>query len=686
LYIFLGDVYATIIPSLAVPISIVGTFTLMYLLGFSLNNLSLMALTIATGFVVDDAIVMIENVVRYVENGEDPYRAALQGAKQIGFTIISLTVSLTAVLIPLLFMQDIIGRLFREFALTLMIAILISAFISLTFTPMLCARLLRKSPKKRYFQEKMIHYYNRSLQWVFANQVFILILLVLTILLTSFATYFISKEFFPIQDTGVIQGITQAPESSSFKAMSIYQQQLAKVVLQDPAVESLSSFIGIDGTNITLNSGRMLINLKPIADRNLSASDIIRRLQTKLNQVKNAKLYMLSVQDLSIETRVSPTQYQFGVGATNIEEVAKWSEVILKKLNGLEILNDVASNQQLLGLETLITINRDTASRLGINMTLIDNILYDAFGQRQISTMFTQRNQYHVILETLPELQQGPETLNHIYLNSNVNIGNNSTPQSGSVPLTSFSRISQQSGPLVITRQKQFPTATLSFNLAPDISLGYAINEINRVVDELNIPENVQTGFEGTGKIFEHSRSNQIWLILAAIFVVYIVLGVLYESFIHPLTILSTLPSATMGALLGLYLLNRPLSIIALIGIILLIGIVMKNAILMIDFALEQERLYGKTPIDAIHQAALLRFRPIIMTTMASLLGAVPLALSMGMGAELRQPLGIAIISGLIVSQLLTLYTTPVIYLSFDTLARRFGITSAINNPILNED
>lgn len=691
IFVFLCNVYATLIPSIAVPLSLVGAFAVMYLLGFSLNNLSLMALTIATGFVVDDAIVMIENIARHVEEGESPAQAAHKGSRQIGFTILSLTVSLIAVLIPLLFMGDLIGRLFREFALTLTITIVISAFVSLTFTPMLCARLLRKRSdtemgkfeiKSRQIQTKIVQRYDQSLQWVFGHQGTVIFIFLITLGITAVAGYFIPKGFFPIQDTGVIQGITQADESVSFSAMSQYQQQLAKVVLADPAVANLSSFIGVDGTNITLNSGRMLITLKPIAERDVSASQVIRRLTPKLQQIHGVSLYMQPVQDLSIESRVSRTQYQYSIGSPNANDVAIWSDKLITKLSKSNILLDVATDQQNEGLETSIQIDRDTASRLGISMQSIDNILYDAFGQRIISTMFTQRNQYRVILEALPDLQQNTQSLENIYLNSSV--GNTSaTLQTGPVPLHTFASISQNATPLVLTREGQFPSATISFNLAPNAALGQAIKEIDQVTADLKIPPSVQTSFEGSARIFQQSLQNEGWLILAAIFVVYIVLGVLYESFIHPLTILSTLPSATMGALLALYLTNNDLSVIALIGIILLIGIVMKNAILMIDFALEQERKHKKAPLDAIHQAALLRFRPILMTTLASMFSAFPLAFGTGMGTELRHPLGIAIIGGLIVSQLLTLYTTPVIYLAFDKIARRFGISSELNDPLI---
>jgi multidrug efflux pump len=674
IFLFLRTLPGTIIPSLSVPLSLVGTFGAMYLLGFSLDNLSLMALTIATGFVVDDAIVMIENIARFVEEGMDPLEAALRGSEQIGFTIISLTISLIAVLIPLLFMGDVVGRLFHEFSITLAVTIVISAIVSLTLVPMMCAKLIRHYPERERstFDLKaeqafnsVIAHYGRALNWVLDRQPLTLLVAILTLVLTVLLYIYIPKGFFPVQDTGMIQAISEAPQSISYEAMADLQNKLAEAVLKDPDVENLSSFIGVDGTNQTLNTGRFLITLKPHDSRNLTASQIIRRLQGEVSGVAGITLYMQPVQDLTIDATISRAPYHFVLEDANSTEFETWVPKLVQQLSQQPQLTDVASDLQQQGLAVDLVIDRATASRFGITPATIDNVLYDAFGQRIISTIYTQSNQYRVILEIDPALQQSLTGLTSLYLPSS------SSTTNGQVPLTAIAHINQRASPLLITHYGQFPATTISFNTAPGYSLQAAVDAIRQTEAGIGLPASFITAFQGTAAAFQSSLSNEVFLIIAAVVAMYIVLGVLYESFIHPITILSTLPSAGVGALLSLMLLHYDLDIIAIIGIILLIGIVKKNAIMMIDFALDAERVEGLAPREAIYQASLLRFRPIMMTTMAAILGALPLTVGTGTGSELRQPLGIAIIGGLVFSQMLTLFTTPVIYLYFDRLAMR---------------
>ncbi|NMY74851.1 MdtB/MuxB family multidrug efflux RND transporter permease subunit [Pseudomonas sp. WS 5071] len=672
-FLFLRRASATLIPSIAVPLSLIGTFGVMYLAGFSINNLTLMALTIATGFVVDDAIVMLENISRYIEEGDSPMQAALKGAKQIGFTLISLTLSLIAVLIPLLFMADVVGRLFREFAITLAVAILISLVVSLTLTPMMCARLLKPEPKEqeqgRFYRASgatidwMIAQYGRMLQWVLKHQPLTLLVAIGTLALTVFLYLIVPKGFFPVQDTGVIQGISEAPQSISFSAMSQRQQALGAIILQDPDVESLSSYIGVDGDNATLNSGRMLINLKPHSERSDSASDVIARLQPQIDKLAGIRLFMQPVQDLTIEDRVSRTQYQFSLSSPDAELLSTWSQKLVTALSNQPQLTDVASDLQDKGLQVYLVIDRDAASRLGVTVANITDSLYDAFGQRQISTIYTQASQYRVVLQAQDGEKIGPQALDQIHVK---------TTDGGQVRLSSLAKVEERQAQLAVSHIGQFPSVMVSFNLAPGVALGEAVELIDQVQKDIGMPVGVQTQFQGAAQAFQASLSSTLLLILAAVVTMYIVLGVLYESYIHPITILSTLPSAAVGALLALILSGNDLGMIAIIGIILLIGIVKKNAIMMIDFALDAERNQGMAPEQAIYQAALLRFRPILMTTLAALFGAVPLMLATGSGAELRQPLGLVMVGGLLVSQVLTLFTTPVIYLYFDRLGRRW--------------
>jgi multidrug efflux pump len=671
IFLFLRNLWATVIPSVAVPLSILGTFGMMYLLGYSLNNLTLMALTISTGFVVDDAIVMIENISRFIEEGDSPMRAALKGSEQIGFTIMSLTVSLIAVLIPLLFMSDVVGRLFREFAVTLAVTILVSAFVSLTLTPMMCSRILQDKTVARqtrfyYWSEKVfnniIAWYGRTLQVVLRYRFITLMVTISTLVATILLFLVIPKGFFPVQDTGVILGISEAPQSVSFASMAERQQKLVDILLADPAVDNISSFIGVDGTNTTLNSGRIQINLKPLDVRKISATEVIRRMQPKLEDVEGIQLFLQPLQDLTVEDRVSRTEFQYSLEDPDPNELAKYTRLMVQELGKEKVVTDVASDLQDQGLGANLVIDRDTAARLGIAISDIDNTLYDAFGQRQVSTIFTQLNQYHVVMEVGKNFQSDPGTLSNLYVKS----GNGTQ-----VPLSMLAHWEQTRAQLAIGHQGQFPSTVISFNLAPGKSLGDAVNAVNRIERRIQMPAAINASFQGTAAAFQTSLANEPLLILAALVTVYIVLGVLYESYIHPITIISSLPSAGVGALLALLITHTEFSVIALIGIILLIGIVQKNAIMMIDFALQAERNEGKTAEEAIFQACQLRFRPILMTTLAAMLGGLPLALGGGVGAELRMPLGITIVGGLLVSQLLTLYTVPVTYLYFDKLARR---------------
>ena len=738
IFIFLRKVLATIIPSVAVPLSLIGTFAAMYALGYSLDNLSLMALTIATGFVVDDAIVMIENITRFIEEGEEPMAAALKGAEQIGFTILSLTVSLIAVLIPLLFMGDVVGRLFREFAVTLAVTIVISAVVSLTLTPMMTARIVRHNPKDeqgRFFQvsehafESMINFYGRTLRFVLKYQGITLLVAVATLMLTIYLYIIIPKGFFPVQDTGVIQGISQAPPTIGSRAMAEKQKELAHVILQDPAIENLSSFIGADGTNTTLNSGRMSINLKPLEMRKISASDVIRRLEPKLEQVQGIHLYMSPVQNITVDDRVSRAQFQYTLEDPDPNELNEWTDRFVDRLEKLPQLESIATDQQLGGLAVRLVIDRVTASRLGIAPATIDNTLYDAFGQRQINNMYTQVNQYHVLLEVEPHFKLDPVNLNQLYILANTSAGasgpaastsfaasgsssagsnaltttaqytpaantlappsnalsatpastgagsagSTSSAISNQVPLSAFCHFEHTTEPLSINHQGQFPAITVSFNLAENASLGDAISAVENVQKDLHMPASVQAGFQGTAASFQASLTNEPILLLAAVITIYLVLGILYENFIHPITILSTLPSACVGALIALILFHQDLSVVAIIGLVLLLGIVKKNGIMIVDFALQAQREEGMNATEAAYKACMLRFRPIMMTTMAALLAGVPLAFGWGIGSEIRRPLGISMVGGLIVSQVLTLYTTPVIYIFFDNLSRRFS-------------